>query len=160
MKLYEIPTAIRSALDTVEVDEETGELLNLDALHAVEAEAAEKIAAAGFYLLEEKAEEKALSEAIDRMRERLDALKARNQKLRDFVLTVLPHVGGRVKRPDISIFPRRTPYVVIDDEAAVPADFKTEEVLTKIDKTALKKALSSGDVSGAHLEESVSLQVR
>lgn len=160
MKLYEIPSTIRAALDSVEVDEETGELTNLDALHAVEAEAAEKIAAAGFYLLEEKAEEKAMSEAIDRMRERLDALKARNQKLRDFVLTVLPHVGGRVKRPDISIYPRRAKRVVIDDEGAVPGEFKTEEVLTKIDKTALKKALSSGDVSGAHLEESISLQVR
>lgn len=160
MKLYEIPSAIRAALDSVEIDEETGELTNLDALHAVEAEAAEKIAAAGFYLLEEKAEEEAMAEAIKRMRERLEAMKMRNQKLRNFVLTVLPHVGGRVKRPDISIFPRRSQSVVIDDEAAVPLEFKTEEVLTKIDKTALKKALSNGDVSGAHLEESVSLQVR
>ena len=43
MKLYQISDAIRQALDHIELDEETGEILSADALHAVEAEAAEKI---------------------------------------------------------------------------------------------------------------------
>ena len=40
MKLYEISDAIRAALDHIDVDPETGEILNADNLHAVEAEAA------------------------------------------------------------------------------------------------------------------------
>lgn len=42
MKLYEIPTKIRAVLDGIDCDPETGEILNADALHAVEVEAAEK----------------------------------------------------------------------------------------------------------------------
>lgn len=45
MKLYQISDAIRQALDHIELDEETGEILSADALHAVEAEASEKIEA-------------------------------------------------------------------------------------------------------------------
>lgn len=40
MKIYEIPFAIRDALDRIEVDEETGEILNADALREAEAQAA------------------------------------------------------------------------------------------------------------------------
>ena len=43
MKLYEISDAIRAALDHIDVDPETGEILSADALHAVEAEASDKI---------------------------------------------------------------------------------------------------------------------
>lgn len=59
MKLYEIAPALRFALDDIVVDEETGEILNADALHAVEAEAAEKIEATALYLRELDAEAKA-----------------------------------------------------------------------------------------------------
>ena len=45
MKLYEIPTKIRAALDGIDCDPETGEILQADALHAVEAEASDKIEA-------------------------------------------------------------------------------------------------------------------
>ena len=50
MKLYQISDAIRQALDHIELDEETGEILSADELHAVEAEAAEKIEATALYL--------------------------------------------------------------------------------------------------------------
>ena len=36
MKLYEISDAIRQALDHIELDEETGEILSADELHAEE----------------------------------------------------------------------------------------------------------------------------
>ena len=67
MKLYQISDAIRQALDHIELDEETGEILSADALHAVEAQAAEKIEATALYLRELDAEAKAAKDEADRM---------------------------------------------------------------------------------------------
>ena len=56
MKLYEINYAIREALDTVTIDEETGEITGAEILHAVEAEAHDKVEATALYLRESDAE--------------------------------------------------------------------------------------------------------
>ena len=48
-----------------------------------------------------------------------------------------------------------------DDEKALPADFVVETVTTKPDKTAIKKAIQSGqEVSGASLVENRNLQIK
>ena len=56
MKLYEINDAIRCALDTVQIDEETGEITGAEALHEIEALANDKVEATALYLRESDAE--------------------------------------------------------------------------------------------------------
>ena len=56
---------------------------------------------------------------------------------------------------------RKSVAVSIDDEKALPADFVVETVTTKPDKTAIKKAIQSGqEVSGASLVENRNLQIK
>ena len=162
MELYEIPSKLRAAFDKIEVDEKTGELFNTEELNAVEAEAAEKIAAAGFYLDELEAEISELKLAIERMVGRKNAIVKRQKRIREYVTTALVHIGGKVKTPAISMWIRRNTSAVVDDIEKLPAQFKTEEVTrtTKVLSDLLKKELEKNPVEGAHLKESVSLMVR
>ena len=52
LKLYQIPAFMRQALDNLEIDEETGEILNADGLHNIELSAKEKIVNTARYIRE------------------------------------------------------------------------------------------------------------
>lgn len=102
MKLYEIPTKIRAVLDGIDCDPETGEILNADALHAVEAEAAEKIEATALYLRELDAEAKAAKDEADRMLARVKSMQKRSDYLKAMLLDAL-HATGKVKTGRVTV---------------------------------------------------------
>lgn len=102
MKLYQISDAIRQALDHIELDEETGEILSADALHAVEAEAAEKIEATALYLRELDAEAKAAKDEADRMIARVKSMQKRSDYLKAMLLDAL-HATGKVKTARVTV---------------------------------------------------------
>lgn len=49
--------------------------------------------------------------------------------------------------------------LVIDNEDLIPLDFKETELITKIKKDDLKKALETSEIQGAHIEKSVQLNI-
>lgn len=158
MKLYEISDAIRAALDHIELDEETGEILSADALHAVEAEAAEKIEATALYLRELDAEAKAAKEEADRMLDRVKSMQKRSDYLKAMLLDAL-HATGKVKTGRVTVSIRTTQAVQINQEQAIPEAFTTVKTTVSPNKIAIKQALLDGvEVPGCHLEarESVS----
>ena len=160
--LYEISADFLAALDAMEVDPDTGELLNADRLDAISAAFEEKAEATALYIKnltafvgDVKAEEAALAERHKSAEKRVENLKG---LLASSMLTV-----GRDKvetaRAKISF--RKSTQVQIDDEAALPPDFVTTTVTTKPDKTAIKKAIQAGQtVSGAALVENQNLQIK
>lgn len=131
MKLYEIPGTIRAALDAMEVDEETGEIINAADLDAVEAEAHEKLEKRSTFL-------KGL------MLQGIDALGA-----------------TKLKTPMVTISVRTSKAVELDADALdkIPESFV--RVKREADKTAIKAAIEGGfEVPGAHLVENRSLTMR
>ncbi len=70
MRLYEIPEQYRQALESIDVDEETGEIINADALNQFEMDAKEKIENAALFCRELDRESIALSEEADRSEEK------------------------------------------------------------------------------------------
>ena len=160
MKLYEIQDAIRSALEHIEIDEETGEVLSADELHAVEAAANDKIEATALYLKEEDAEIKALKEEIDRMTARLKSKTKRNDYIKSLLLDAL-HATGKVKTPRVTVSIRLTKAVEITQDQAVPEAFTTVKTTVSPNKVAIKQALLDGvEVPGCHIEERESVQIR
>ena len=107
MKLYEIAPALRFALDDIEVDPETGEILNADALHAVEAEAAEKIEATALYLRELDAEAKAAKDEAERILARVKSMQKRSDYLKSRLLEAV-HATGKVKTARVTVSIRTT----------------------------------------------------
>ena len=160
MKLYQISDAIRQALDHIELDEETGEILSADALHAVEAEAAEKIEATALYLRELDAEAKAAKEEADRMLARVKSMQKRSDYLKAMLLDAL-HATGKVKTARVTVSIRTTQAVAVDEGANLPEAYTTVKTTVSPNKTAIKDALSAGiEVPGCHIEERESVQIR
>jgi len=160
MKLYEIAPALRFALDDIVVDEETGEILSSDALHAVEAQAAEKIEATALYLRELDAEAKAAKEEADRMLARVKSMQKRSDYLKAMLLDAL-HATGKVKTARASVSIRTTQAVAIDEGANLPEAYTTVKHIVSPNKVAIKQALLDGvEVPGCHLEARESVSIR
>lgn len=160
MKLYQISDAIRQALDHIELDEETGEILNADELHAVEAEAADKIEATALYLRELDAEAKAAKDEADRMLARVKSMQKRSDYLKSMLLEAL-HATGKVKTGRVTVSIRTTKAVEIAEGADLPEAYTTVKTTVSPNKTAIKDALSAGiEVPGCHIEERESVQIR
>lgn len=160
MKLYEIAPALRFALDDIVVDEETGEILNADNLHAVEAEASEKIEATALYLRELDAEAKAAKEEADRMLARVKSMQKRSDYLKAMLLDAL-HATGKVKTGRVTVSIRTTKAVEIAEGADLPEAYTTVKTTVSPNKVAIKQALLDGvEVPGCHIEERESVQIR
>ena len=160
MKLYEISDAIRQALDHIELDEETGEILSADALHAVEAQAAEKVEATALYLRELDAEAKAAKDEADRMLARVKSMQKRSDYLKAMLLDAL-HATGKVKTGRVTVSIRTTKAVEIAEGADLPEAYTTVKTTVSPNKVAIKQALLDGvEVPGCHIEERESVQIR
>ena len=160
MKLYEISDALRTALEHIEVDEETGEIIAADELHEVEALAADKVEATALYLKEEDAEIKALKEEIDRMTARLKSKTKRNDYIKSMLLDAL-HATGKVKTARVTVSIRTTQAVEVSEGADLPEAFQTVKKTVSPNKVAIKQALLDGiEVPGCHLEARESVSIR
>lgn len=160
MKLYQISDAIRQALDHIELDEETGEILSADELHAVEAEASDKIEATALYLRELDAEAKAAKDEADRMIARVKSMQKRSDYLKAMLLEAL-HATGKVKTARVTVSIRTTKAVEIAEGADLPEAYTTVKTTVSPNKVAIKQALLDGvEVPGCHIEERESVQIR
>lgn len=160
MKLYEIPELIRSAFDALEVDPETGEILNGDVIEHVEAEAKEKLEATALYMRELDADAKALGEEIARLQARKKSAERRVEWLKSYMRPTLDALGGKLKTPRATIYKMHTQKVVLDCKPDnLPQAFQKLEV--KADLAGLKKALKGGEkIQGAYLVDNESIVIR
>jgi hypothetical protein len=160
MKLYEIAPALRFALDDIVVDEETGEILNADNLHAVEAEASEKIEATALYLRELDAEAKAAKDEADRMLARVKSMQKRSDYIKSMLLDAL-HATGKVKTARVTVSIRTTQAVEVSEGADLPEAYTTVKTTVSPNKVAIKQALLDGvEVPGCSLEARESVSIR
>ena len=160
MKLYEISDAIRAALDHIDVDPETGEILNADNLHAVEAEASDKVEATALYLRELDAEAKAAKEEADRMIARVKSMQKRSDYLKAMLIDAL-HATGKVKTCRVTVSIRTTQAVSVDEGANLPEAYTTVKTTVTPNKVAIKQALLDGvEVPGCSLEARESVSIR
>lgn len=160
MKLYEISDAIRAALDHIDVDPETGEILNANNLHAVEAEASDKVEATALYLRELDAEAKAAKDEADRMIARVKSMQKRSDYLKSMLLDAL-HATGKVKTARVTVSIRTTQAVEVSEGANLPEAYTTVKTTVSPNKVAIKQALLDGvEVPGCHLEARESVSIR
>ena len=160
MKLYEISDAIRAALDHIDVDPETGEILNADNLHAVEAEASDKVEATALYLRELDAEARAAKDEADRMIARVKSMQKRSDYLKSMLLDAL-HATGKVKTARVTVSIRTTQAVEVSEGADLPEAYTTVKTTVSPNKVAIKQALLDGvEVPGCSLEARESVSIR
>lgn len=161
MYLYEIPNQLRCALDAIEVDEETGEILGAHDLDEIEGEARHKIEGAGLYLRELTAEAEAIGEEAARLTQRRRSVEKRIERIKALMLPAVDALGGKVKGSMLTVSIGTTKSVALTENALdlLPDDFV--RVKREVDKTAIGAALKAGtEVPGACLVENRSIRMR
>ena len=109
---------------------------------------------------------KGMAGAAKAEKERLASLQKfyenAQKRLTDALSNAMQVFGhDKVENATMRLSLRHTTATEVDDLDQLPAEFKTTKVEVVADKTAIKKAIQSGeDVPGAHLVENVSLQIK
>ena len=154
LKIYEITDAVLDALDALEVDEETGEVLNPEILNAVKVDAQVKITSTAKYVSMLECQEEQIKKAIKGMQARLKDRQRRTAWLKAQMLKGMTALGvTKIESPDIEVkIGKLPPSVRVLDEAQIPNEYiktKTEQI---VDIAAIKIALKQGvDVPGVML---------
>ncbi len=160
--LYEIAREYLEAFDHLEVDEETGEILNFEAVDTLAGTFEEKAESVACYIKNLDAFAGDLKAEEANLAERRKSAEKRVENLKKYLTSCLDAVGrDKVETAKVRVSFRKSVAVSIDDERALPADFIVETVSTKPDKTAIKKAIQAGqEITGASLVENRNIQIK
>ena len=157
MNLYELNRAIADF--DLEIDEETGEVLNLAGLDALELERDEKIENIALWVKNLTAEAAAIKAEVQNLTKRQKAAENKAERLKDYLMDNL--AGEKFKTPKVAISYRTSEAVEITDEDLIPEEFLAIKTEYKPDKKAIKDELKAGgEVEGAELVKRTSLQIK
>ena len=151
--LYEINAAI---LDCVDL--ETGEIIDVEQLTALQLEREQKIenVALWYKNLLSDAEQYAAEEAA--FKKKKQAAQAQAERLKEYLRDALG--GDKYKSTRISISYRSTPKVVVDDVLSLPPRF-VRFADPEPNKTAIAAAIKNGEeINGAHIESNQSIIIK
>lgn len=165
MNLFEIDAEIRSVLDNVSIDEETGEIIgeiDFARLEELNIEKTRKIEGLALFSKELDAEIKALKLEKQSIQKRIDSKESRLESLKDYLTTVLISSGeNRFETAKTVLSFRKSVAVKITNEEALPKSVLVKKVSFSPDKVLIKQLISSGKkVRGAELEMRNSIQIK
>lgn len=154
MNLYEIDAAITACIDP-----ETGEVLDEEALNALQMERSAKIESVALWIKNLNAEATACKEEKNAFAEREQKAAKKAESLKKWLSAAL--AGQKFSSDKCAVSFRRTAAVTVFDETALPGEYVTEKVTKSPDKAAIKAAIKSGvEVPGAVLVDSLSVSVK
>lgn len=162
MKLYEIPNALRKALDDVCYNDETKTAAGLEEYQEVENDAKDKLENTAFYLCELEHEADALKAEQKRFADLIKSNKNKQEAIRKLMLEALQSMPDqKVKTAKVSMWIKKTTALEIDNEDTIPQEYFREKRSIELDKTKLKNDLEEGvSVQGACIKENQSIVIR
>lgn len=159
--LYEINQNILNCITTEEgmtVNTETGEVIDVAALEALELERSEKIRNIALWIKNLKSDAVALDAEEKAFKARKDAAKRKAEQLSGYLASVLN--GEKVTGTDFAISWRKSTAVNVLDEKNIPPTFLIPQP-PKVDKAGISKALKNGEsVTGAELVERQNMTIK
>lgn len=161
MNLYQIDQRLAALLevDGDIVDTDSGEILSLEDVEALEMAREEKIEGWGLWIKNKCAEATAIK--TEEMN-----LKERRQKLESLIENSTKRyqqylAGEKVSTPRLTVNYRKTQSVEVTNLNIIPADYKRVKLLTEPDKVAIKEAIKNGmEIPGAALVERQSMTIK
>jgi len=159
--LYEIDQEI---LDCV--DAESGEILDVEKLDALQMEREEKLEGVALWIKDMKAEAEAIKAEADKLTARKKALDTKIDGLKNWLMMALD--GGKLKTARCNVYQTHSQRLAVADEAGLISFLKTLEdpgrfvrYTEELRKDEIKKALKEGTViPGASLEETESVVIK
>ena len=162
MNLFEINSALANF--ELQVDEETGELLNADELDALQIAREEKIEGLALWVKELNAEAEAIKAERDNLDERMKQKQRKADSLKRYLQSAL--AGEKFESPKVKVSYRKSQQIVLAGEFDEWAKENAPELLTvkttyTPSKTAIKEALLDGKkVQYATLIENSNIQIK
>lgn len=155
MTLYEIDNEIMNC-----IDEETGEIIDLERLEALEMERDRKISNVACWIKDLRAEAEAIKAEKQALEKRQKAAENKAENLKEWLAKVLQ--GEKFKDAKVSISYRKSEKVVFaEDFAYVTLPTKYRKITVEPKKTELKEALKNGETfEGVQLVESTNIQIK
>lgn len=152
--LYEIDADIMGCVDT-----ETGEIVDIEKLKALEMERDAKIEGVILWRKDLLAEMEAVKNEAKKLTERARVAENKAEQLKRYIAYALE--GQKFKTERCSVSYRKTTSVIIDDFKAVPKNYWKEPKEDWVSKDLIKEALQGGyEVAGAHQEEKQSIIIK
>lgn len=149
MKLYEIKEEILNCINNIEVDEETGEILNADKLDELQEEFDEKAEGIALYIKNLTAEGEAIKTEEKRLAERRKAVETRVERLKDYLSDAMQATDTlKLTTARVALSFRKSKSVDVGDRFVEWARTNAHELLTFKDptpnKTAIKDYINKG----------------
>lgn len=152
--LYEIDADIMAC-----VDMETGEIVDIDRLKALEMERDAKIEGVILWRKDMLAEAEAIKNEVKKLQDRIRPLENKAEQLKAYINYALE--GQKFKTERCAVSYRKTTSVVIDDPTKIPPKYLKDIKEDWISKSAIKEALEEGmTIDGAHQEEKQSIIIK
>lgn len=136
MNLYEINEAIMNC-----VDEETGEIIDLEKLEALQLQRDEKIEGLGCWIKNLLSDAEQLKAEKDKFGERQKICENKATRLKEYLQGFLD--GEKYKSPKLVISYRKTESVDVPDWRMIPEKYLRHKD-PEPDKSAIKKAIKDG----------------
>lgn len=161
MKLYEIKDEYVNALNALEVNED-GEIINYEAVEKLEGDFDEKAEAVALYIKDRLAYAKAIGEEMKASAARKEAAEKRAEGLKEYLAYCMNAASrAKLETPRVALSFRKSTSVNVTDKDAIPAEYINTVTTEKIDRVAIKKAITEGlPVAGAELVEKRNLQIK
>lgn len=153
MNLYEINNSILEC-----VDEETGEIIDMERLEQLQLERDEKIENIGCWIKNLLSDAEQLKAEADKLTARKRVAENKANSLKAYLQEFL--AGERFKSSKIAISYRKSESVDVPDWRDIPEDYlKCKE--PEPDKALIKKALKDGqEIAGCALVEKQNMQIK
>ena len=152
--LFEIDRAIIECCDF-----ETGEIIDADALEALQMERERKLEGIACWIKNLQSDALAYKAEKDAFAARQKAAEKKAESLKKYLSDALQ--GQKFTSAKCAVSFRKSEKVDIPDEYLVPLEFLEEEVTYKPNKTAIKEAIKAGrEVCGCQLVESLNINIK
>lgn len=153
MNLYEIEAAIMEC-----VDEETGEIIDIEKLDSLMIARDTKIENIACWIKDLQSHSKRIKEEMDKFRAKKESVDNNISRLKAYLSGALE--GEKFKTAKCSIYYMSTESVDVPDVSVLP-EWALRRVEPEANKEAIKKAIKSGEaVEGASLIKNQSIVIR
>ena len=162
LSLYKLANDYKQALDELselDIDEQTLK----DTLEAISGDLEQKAVNVAAYIKNLGAECVAIKNARDEISDKYSAKQKKIESLKRYLLTTLQGCGiKKVSSELFDISVRRSAQVVeITNEQLIPYDYYKETVISKVDKSLIKRALAENyEVPGCKLVDNEYLHIK
>ena len=152
--LYEIDRAIMAC-----VDEETGEIIDAEALDALMLQREDKLEGVALWVKNLLADAQAYKAEKEAFAARQKAAEAKAESLKRYLASILQ--GEKFSTAKCAISFRRSVSVEVEDIKLVPVELLRVKTEIEPDKTAIKAAIASGrEITGCRLVENLNTQIK